>query len=187
MHNFLNLPNILSIIRIFLVPIFIWLFFGNCYMQFISVIVFTIAALTDACDGYLARKLKVTTEFGAFIDPMADKFLILAVFSVFAYINVIGWWVVIIFFLRDVLITYLRMNLINKGTSLVTSKIAKNKTVLQFVAIYLLFFNMFLHNLGWQKIFIDYFVELVVYFVVIFSVYTALDYLKSFFKKVVNE
>ena len=172
-------PDIISCLRIFLTPIFIWLFFGNFYMQILSVFIFTIASLTDAYEGYLARKLKIATAFGAFIDPIADKFLILSVFSVFAYIEFISWWVVIIFTLRDLLITWLRMKLIKRGTSLKTSRIAKNKTFLQFFAIYFLFLNMFLHIFGYQKVFFDYFVKLFVYTVVFFSVYTALDYLKQ--------
>ncbi len=183
MNNFLNWPNLISCIRILLVPIFIWLFFGNFSMQLFSVIVFTIAAISDAYDGYLARKLKITTKFGSFIDPIADKALILSVFSVFAYIKFIGWWVVVVLFLRDILITCLRMSLISRGTHLVTSKIAKSKTVLQFVAIYLLFINLFIRNFGLQPVIFDYFVKLFVYFVVIFAIYTGLDYLKPFFKK----
>jgi CDP-diacylglycerol--glycerol-3-phosphate 3-phosphatidyltransferase len=178
MSTFLNAPNILSVMRILLVPVFVFLFFGGPLMQLFSVIVFTIAAITDAYDGYLARKLKIATKFGAFIDPMADKALILSVFSVFAYIKFIGWWVVIAFLVRDLFITLLRMRLISVGPGLQTSKMAKNKTVLQFVAVYLLFLNLFLHNLGCQALVFDYFVKLFVYAVVIFSVYTALDYVK---------
>lgn len=183
MYNFFNLPNILSVFRVLLTPVFVWLFFGTPCMQLLSIVVFIIAAVTDAYDGYFARKHKITTKFGAFIDPMADKILILTTFAVFAYIRFIGWWVVLVFALRDILITWLRTILIKRGSSLVTSKIAKSKTVLQFVSIAFLFVNMLLHNAGYQFVCINYFVRYSVYFVAVFTLYTGLDYLKPFFKK----
>ena len=183
MRAFLNWPNVLSAIRILLTPVFVWLFFGTPQMQILSIIVFIIAAITDAYDGYIARKRKISTSVGAFLDPMADKILILTTFAVFAYITFIGWWVVFVFAFRDLLITWLRTILIKRGSSLVTSKIAKYKTVLQFISISLLFVNMLLHNAGYQFIYIDYFVRYFVYLVAAFSLYTGLDYLKPFFKK----
>lgn len=181
MCAFLNWPNILSAMRILLTPVFVWLFFGTLQMQFLSIFVFVIAAITDAYDGYIARKQNMMTSVGAFLDPMADKILILTTFAVFAYIKFIGWWVVFVFAFRDVFITWLRTYLISRGSSLVTSKIAKCKTILQFVAISFLFANMLLHNFGYQSIYVDYFVRYFVYLVTVFALYTGLDYLKPFF------
>jgi CDP-diacylglycerol--glycerol-3-phosphate 3-phosphatidyltransferase len=180
MHAFFNWPNILSGLRILLTPVFVWLFFGTPQMQILSIIVFIIAAITDAYDGYIARRQKITTKLGAFLDPMADKILILTTFGVFAYIKFIGWWVVLVFALRDLMITWLRTTLIKRGTSLVTSKVAKSKTVLQFVAISLLFGNLLLHNAGFQIIWVDDLVKYFVYIVTVFVLYTAFDYLKPF-------
>ena len=180
---FLNWPNVISCLRILLTPIFVWLFFGTPQMQILSIFVFVIAAVTDAYDGYIARKQNIMTSVGAFLDPMADKILILTTFSVFAYTKFIGWWVVFVFAFRDIFITWLRTYLISQGSSLVTSKIAKCKTVLQFVAISFLFANMLLHNVGYQSIYVDYFVRYFVYLVTIFTLYTGLDYLKPFLKK----
>ena len=181
MHIFLNWPNFISCLRILLTPIFVWLFFGTPQMQILSIIVFVIAALTDAYDGYIARKQKIMSSVGAFLDPMADKILILTTFAVFAYIKFIGWWVVFVFAFRDLFITWLRTILIRRGSSLVTSKIAKSKTVLQFVSIAFLFANLLLHNIGYRFVCADYFVRYSVYFVAIFALYTGLDYLKPFF------
>ncbi|MFH1254079.1 MAG: CDP-diacylglycerol--glycerol-3-phosphate 3-phosphatidyltransferase [bacterium] len=178
MCAFLNWPNILSAMRILLTPVFVWLFFGTLHMQILSILVFVIAAITDAYDGYIARKQNMMTSVGAFLDPMADKILILTTFAVFAYIKFIGWWVVFVFAFRDIFITWLRTFLISRGSSLVTSKIAKYKTVLQFISISLLFANMLLHNAGYQSVYIDYFVRYFVYLVVAFALYTGLDYLK---------
>lgn len=175
---FFNWPNVISGLRILLTPIFVWLFFGTPQMQILSIFVFIIAAITDAYDGYIARKQNMMTSVGAFLDPMADKILILTTFAVFAYIKFIGWWIVFVFAFRDIFITWLRTFLINRGSSLVTSKIAKCKTVLQFVAISFLFANMLLHNAGYQSIYVDYFVRYFVYLVAVFALYTGLDYLR---------
>jgi CDP-diacylglycerol---glycerol-3-phosphate 3-phosphatidyltransferase len=183
MYAFLNWPNVISGLRILLTPVFVWLFFGTPQMQLFSIVVFIIAAATDAYDGYIARKQNITTSVGEFLDPMADKVLVLTTFAVFAYIKFIGWWVVFVFALRDLVITWLRTILIKRGSSLVTSRIAKNKTVLQYVSIALLFANMLLHNAGYQVLGIDYFVRYFVYSVTAFTLYTGLDYLKPFFKK----
>ena len=73
----LNLPNILTLIRLGLIPVFVVLFYWPTDMSsFYAAIVFVIAALTDLLDGYLARKLQKTTKFGAFLDPVADKIIV---------------------------------------------------------------------------------------------------------------
>ena len=73
----LNLPNVLTLIRLGLIPFFIILFYWPTDMSnFYAAIVFVVAALTDLLDGYLARKLKLTTKFGAFLDPVADKIIV---------------------------------------------------------------------------------------------------------------
>ena len=73
----LNLPNVLTLIRLGLIPVFIILFYlPSDRSNFYAAIIFIVAALTDLLDGYLARKLKLTTKFGAFLDPVADKIIV---------------------------------------------------------------------------------------------------------------
>ena len=73
----LNLPNILTLIRLVLIPVFIILFYlPSDRSNFYAALVFIVAAFTDLLDGYLARKLKLTTKFGAFLDPVADKIIV---------------------------------------------------------------------------------------------------------------
>jgi len=189
MNKILNLPNVLSMTRIALTPVFVWFVFGNLQSQILAILIFTIAAITDSCDGYFARKNKTQTSFGAFIDPLADKVLILSAFSVFAFQNTIGWWVVTILALRDLIVTQIRVRLIRSGAVFSTSYIAKLKTVFQFIGIYFLFLGSLLHNIfdASQLRLLDGFIRYFIYGLVIFSVYTCMDYIvqyaKTMFKK----
>ena len=91
----MNIPNILSLIRIILTPLFIILLFADFKMaKVFSLLVFAIAAITDAYDGHLARKYNQITPEGKFLDPLADKILVLSAFISFAFINIIDFWMV---------------------------------------------------------------------------------------------
>lgn len=147
-----NIPNTLTLLRIFLVPVFIFeLLVKQDYL--ISFIVFTVASISDWADGYFARKFNVMSDFGAFFDPLADKFLVLAAFISFLYIDLLNssveLWMVVIIALRDFSITLLRVIVNRKGNyKLVTTKIAKLKTALQlitinFILLTLIFLNYF--------------------------------------------
>ena len=148
-----NIPNILTSVRILLVPVFLfYLLIEQNYI--IAFIVFVVASITDWADGYFARKFNIVTDFGIFFDPLADKFLVLSAFFSFLYIDSlinsgsIHIWMVTIILLRDISITLLRL-IINSGNYvLVTSKIAKLKTFFQlvtikFILICLIFSNYF--------------------------------------------
>ena len=135
------IPNILTSFRIFLIPIFvIYLLIVQNYL--LSFIIFSIASMTDWADGYFARRFNVVSNFGIFFDPLADKLLVLSAFISFLYIdllantNSIELWMVIIIAFRDLSITLLRVIINLKGNyTLLTSRIAKLKTALQFITI----------------------------------------------------
>ena len=100
----MNTPNKLTVLRICLVPVFIALFY--IYREtYISGIVFTIAALTDALDGYLARKNDEITVFGKFMDPLADKILVLSALTIFVEQSIISAVSVIIIIFREFIIS----------------------------------------------------------------------------------
>lgn len=146
----LNLPNVLTLIRLVLIPVFIILFYwptdlSNLY----AAIVFIIAALTDLLDGYLARKLKLTTKFGAFLDPVADKIivctaLVLIVEHYSLYTDVLypllGKFITIpamIIVAREITVSALRewMAELGKRANVAVSWIGKWKTTIQLTAI----------------------------------------------------
>ena len=143
----LTIPNQLTILRILLTPIFLYLFIQESVdQQLAGTIVFFIASATDWYDGYIARKYNIITRWGQFMDPLADKILISSAFFVLAYLNILFWWMVWIIVVRDFLITFLRIFALKLGKSVVTSTFAKWKTfsqmtVLIIVLLYLNFVN----------------------------------------------
>ena len=134
----MNTPNILSLIRIILTPLFIILLFADFKMaKVFALLVFAIAAITDAYDGHLARKYNQITPEGKFLDPLADKILVLSAFISFAYINIIDFWMVGIIIFRDLFVTGLRFIMSSRGFEFVTSKLSKYKTAFQLTIIIL--------------------------------------------------
>ncbi len=129
---YFNFPNILTIIRILLTPVFIYLFLldsesGKIY----AAILFFLASLTDWYDGYLARKMNMTTRLGQFLDPIADKILISSALYLLARQGYVFYWIVFTIIIRDVLVTTLRIYALHHGKPIITSTLAKWKTFAQ--------------------------------------------------------
>ena len=135
----MTLPNQLTILRIILSPVFLYLFLSDIiWMKQVSIAVYIVAALSDWYDGWLARKFNYITSWGKFWDPLADKILTSAAFIGFAVVDLIPWWMVIIIIGRDVLITLLRVFADLKSYTFTTSYYAKWKTLLQMIFLYYL-------------------------------------------------
>jgi len=133
------LPNQLTVLRIILTPIFLYLFLdGEPLSIQISLGVFIIAAITDWYDGWLARKFNYITEWGKFLDPLADKILTSTVFLAFVFVDILELWMVILIIVRDILITLLRIYADYKKVSFSTSYSAKWKTFSQMLFLYYL-------------------------------------------------
>lgn len=133
----MNVPNVLSVIRIILSPVFLYLFLtGDILLQRVSVVVFFIAVLTDWYDGWYARKYKSVTKTGIFLDPLADKILTTFAFILFFIKRMLPYWMLVIIAVRDIVITILRSYDEYKGRTIKTSKIAKTKTFLQMTYIF---------------------------------------------------
>lgn len=133
----MNVPNILSVVRIALSPVFLFLYLTeNVLCQRISLVIFFFAVLTDWYDGWYARKYKSITKTGIFLDPLADKILTTFAFVLFYLEGMLPYWMLIIIALRDIAITLLRSYDEYKGRTVKTSKIAKTKTFLQMLYIF---------------------------------------------------
>ena len=135
-----RLPDILSGVRILLAPVFLFLFFQEDFiMNTIGLAVYIIAAVTDYYDGYFARKYQIDSNFGAFLDPLADKILTFSGFIVLPFIDTtqFPWWAIIIIIIRDTFITILRVYLKYKKVNMQTRHSAKIKTTIQMVFLYL--------------------------------------------------
>lgn len=135
----LTVPNQLTILRILLTPLFVYFFIkDSADLKLTGTIIFTIAAATDWYDGYIARKFNVITRWGQFMDPLADKILISTALFTFAYLGYVYYWMIIVITGRDFIITFLRMYALKRGKSIVTSQLAKWKTFMQMIAVFVL-------------------------------------------------
>lgn len=138
-----QLPNILSLFRIVISPVFFLLVISDKpYTVCIALPVFVIGGITDYLDGWLARKLKATSRFGKFFDPLADKFLTGAAFLAFVYLSILPLWMVLIVIFRDVMTTTMRFFPSKQSNEIVTSNAAKIKTMLQMLFIFVILVAM---------------------------------------------
>ncbi len=127
-----NLPNALTLGRLLLVPVFLWLLWQNTPgYRWVAAATFVVAAYTDMLDGKIARARNLETDFGKLADPLADKFLTLGAFVVFSLLGELGWWFTVIVAVREVGITVLREVLRRRGQVVPASSGGKVKTVLQ--------------------------------------------------------
>jgi CDP-diacylglycerol--glycerol-3-phosphate 3-phosphatidyltransferase len=136
MNPRLNWPNVLTGLRFLLVPVFIVLVFqpGAGPHHFAAVAVFLIASLTDLYDGNLARKWGQTSQFGALMDPIADKALTGAALVCLSMLGEIPWWVTLLVMTREISITVWRFTVLRDGV-VPASRGGKTKTTLQMLAI----------------------------------------------------
>ncbi len=130
----MNLPNILTIIRIILTPIFLFLFLSDIPHNFLwGLIVFSVAAFTDFLDGKLARKKDIVTVFGQLADPVADKILTTAALLAFMQFDLCNVWIIMIVLLREFTITSFRLVATAQGIVIPANIYGKLKTVSQMV------------------------------------------------------
>ncbi|MFK7848081.1 MAG: CDP-diacylglycerol--glycerol-3-phosphate 3-phosphatidyltransferase [Rhodothermales bacterium] len=132
----INVPNAITISRIVLTPVVLVLLFMDSFETRLgALVVFVIAAITDYYDGKLARSMKVGSRLGKFLDPLADKVLVLGTFIAFAVLipEIVPWWSVALIAARDAFVTGLRTWYEAKGKSLRTMPLAKAKTTVQLV------------------------------------------------------
>lgn len=136
MEQGMNTANKITLSRIFLIPIFIVLvLFENTFVQLGALCVFIIAAVTDTIDGYVARKYNMISDFGKFLDPLADKLLVTAALCALVEMNRISVWVLFIITVREFIVTGLRLIAVNNGVVIAASTWGKIKTVLQIIVI----------------------------------------------------
>ncbi|EAE1293281.1 TPA: CDP-diacylglycerol--glycerol-3-phosphate 3-phosphatidyltransferase [Listeria monocytogenes] len=180
----MNLPNKLTVIRIFMIPIFVilcvvpfdwgsvtWLDSAIPVTSLVATIIFIVAALTDWFDGHLARKYNLITNFGKFADPMADKLLVAAAFIILVEMHIAPSWVVILIISRELAVTGLRLLLVEGGEVLAAGQLGKIKTFTQMIAIPLMLLNNF--PFAWTGIRVD---LVFLYVCAFFAVWSGIDY-----------
>lgn len=132
----MNTANKLTILRIILVPVFmIFALLDGPIMHFIALAIFIVASITDTLDGQIARKYNQITNFGKFMDPLADKMLTTAAFLVFMEQGIINSWAILIILVREFVVSGIRLSAASEGNVIAASFWGKFKTVSQMVAI----------------------------------------------------
>ena len=134
-----NLPNALTVMRLLLVPVFVWLMvLDGDAARWWALGVFMVAAATDQLDGHLARSWNLVTDFGRIVDPIADKALTLGAFVMLSVDGAVPWWFTLLVAARELGITALRAVLLRRGVVVAANSGGKLKTVLQMLFIVLM-------------------------------------------------
>jgi len=140
----MNLPNKITIFRVFMIPLFVVLMMlqripGN---EFYALAVYAIACISDAVDGHIARKYNLITDFGKFMDPVADKLLVCSALVCFVEQGLMPAWVALIIIARELIIDGFRLVAASKGIVIAASIWGKAKTVVQMIACFVLILNV---------------------------------------------
>lgn len=130
----MNLPNKITLFRIMLIPFFIFFMLVDLSNnEWIALIIFTVACCSDALDGYLARKNNQITDFGKFMDPLADKLLVSSALICFVERGQVPSWIVITIIAREFIISGVRLIAAKRGVVIAASNWAKGKTTFQMI------------------------------------------------------
>lgn len=183
----MNLPNKLTILRIIMTFVFMFLLYSDGFLSKIFAFVFFIlACVTDFFDGYIARKYNLITDLGKILDPIADKILVLAALLSFVHLDLIPAWMVLVIILRELLITSIRMMGLKKGKVLAASAIGKHKTFSQMMSIFYILIVIIIKETSnpalykWQaenQLFLNFSVYLVMLFTVGLTIISGVFYL----------
>ncbi len=132
----MNTPNKITIARMFITPVFLVVYFLNIqHKMLISALIFALGAITDAIDGHLARKHNIVTNFGKFLDPIADKMLVTAAFLALMQDGLCNIWIVMLMITREFAITSVRLIAAAQGVVIPANIGGKIKTVFQMVSL----------------------------------------------------
>ena len=142
----MNLPNKLTVLRVIMIPFFVaaLLYDGgaNQNMRYVAAALFVIASLTDMLDGKIARKYNLVTNFGKFMDPLADKLLVCSALICMIELRELPAWMVIIIISREFIISGFRLVASDNGVVIAASYWGKFKTTFQMIGVVLLIFNI---------------------------------------------
>ncbi|PLX89939.1 MAG: CDP-diacylglycerol--glycerol-3-phosphate 3-phosphatidyltransferase [Desulfuromonas sp.] len=187
-RQLMNIPNILTMVRIAAVPVvLVLLMFESRANSFWAAIVFSVAAITDWLDGYLARKWELVTVLGKFLDPLADKLIVMVALIMLIPLDRVPAWAVFIILAREMLVTGLRSIASSEGIVIAASPLGKYKTIFQMIAI----IGLLLHyryywffGLEWEILYPSMHNVGTVFFYVAFllTVWSGADYLFKFFR-----
>lgn len=148
----MNLPNKLTLFRVILIPVMVviayipylnenTIFLNISLANFINVLIFSVAALTDLLDGMIARRFNLVTTFGKFMDPLADKLIVMASMVILCVQGVFPMWAIVVILSREFIVTGVRLVAVESGNVIAASKLGKIKTAVTMVALIILFLS----------------------------------------------
>ncbi len=184
----LNLPNLLTLARIAAVPaVVVLLMFDSRLAGMWAAAIFGLAAATDFIDGWLARKWEVETVLGKFLDPLADKLIVMAALIMLIPLGRVPAWAVLLILAREMVITGLRSIASSEGIVIAASNLGKYKTIYQMVAIpgLMLHYNFYwFFGLEWDLFRVNMHNFGIFFFYIAFALtlWSGLDYLQKFFR-----
>lgn len=141
----MNLPNKLTVLRVIMIPVFLIFLLTDCAggaSKYIAAAVFVLASLTDMLDGRIARKYNLVTNFGKFMDPLADKLLVCSALIAFVELEYLPAWIVIIIISREFIISGFRLIAADKGVVIAANYWGKFKTTFQMIMTILLILQL---------------------------------------------
>ncbi|VTS43687.1 CDP-diacylglycerol--glycerol-3-phosphate 3-phosphatidyltransferase [Streptococcus pseudoporcinus] len=165
-----NIPNLLTAIRIVMIPLFLIVttLSQSLTWHIVAAVIFAIASFTDYLDGYLARKWHVVTNFGKFADPLADKMLVMSAFIMLVGAALAPAWISAIIICRELAVTGLRLLLVESGGEVLAAAMpGKIKTVSQMLSIIFLFCHLSVVG------------TILLYIALFFTIYSGYDYFKG--------
>ena len=184
LKEFWNLPNMLTLARIAVIPLFVWFTYdADPFYSLLAAALFTVAAVTDVIDGFLARRWNMITVVGKLMDPLADKLIVAAALIMMSRLGRISAWVVIILISRELIISALRQIAATEGMVIAAGQEGKWKTSLQLVGIIGLCIH-YVHQvdlLVWKgPVDFNQVGQVLVYLSAAFSVWSAAVYFRAF-------
>lgn len=200
----MNLPNRITIFRLFIIPIVIitlilgkyltadkffitFNYYRLSYFYLISGISFIAGSISDFFDGYIARKYNQVTDFGKFFDPIADKLLVNSTLILFSWIGMVPVWVTLILILRDIFVDFIRMILSGKNETLAADGLGKLKTIFQMTGLSLIFFFSYVNfqnnKMGGEYGLYNQLIMIPMYLALFFSCYSGINYFVKSYSK----
>ncbi len=181
-RQILSLPNGVTIIRVIAIPIILLLLFSSGrFYQIITALLFLLVAVTDTLDGYLARRYGMVTTLGKFLDPLADKLLIVTALIALIPAREIPFWMVIVIVGREISVTGLRGIAVSQGIVISASILGKYKTVLEVASITCLILNGRYFSIDFYWVGMG-----LLWIALIFAVLSGIDYFKKFLRTIIH-
>ncbi|MCX5894724.1 MAG: CDP-diacylglycerol--glycerol-3-phosphate 3-phosphatidyltransferase [Proteobacteria bacterium] len=184
-----NIPNLLTLFRIVVIPCFfvLFLYFPTKSFSLLASILFAMASLTDFLDGYIARRWKLETSLGKFLDPLADKLLVAVALIMLIPLGRVPPWMVAVIIGREILVTGLRVVAVTDGVVISASKLGKYKTAFQTVSVICLLIHYEYHIITESPHFAVDFHQVgmaLLWIALVITVWSGIDYYRKFFRQV---